>query len=154
MTHPLISDITNLAIPIAEKLNLNIVNLVFQTNFNPPILRIDIKNIDKDTSLESCEQMSHQLEAVLDEKEIIPFPYVLEISSPGLSENLEQDRDFVTFKGFPVLITTNTPYKKYTQWEGNLQGRNEQSVLLNCKGKILSIPRDIVTKVTLISQTT
>ncbi len=153
MTHPLIPDIKNLAIPIAEKLNLSIVNLVFQTNVNPPVLRIDIKNTtDIDTSLDNCEQMSRQLEEFLDAKQIIPFPYVLEISSPGLSENLASDRDFITFKGFPVLIETNTPYKKSTQWQGNLQGRNEQSVLLNCKGKIVKIPREIVTKVTLVNQ--
>ena len=152
MTHPLIHDIKNLANPIAEKLNFTIVNLVFQTNVNPPVLRIDIKNTEKDTSLDNCEQMSRQLEEMLDVKGIIPYPYVLEISSPGLSENLENDRDFITFKGFPVLIETNTVYKKSSQWQGNLQGRNEQSVLLNCKGKIVNIPREIVTRVTLVSQ--
>ncbi len=128
MTHPLIPDIKNLANPIAEKLNLTIVNIVFQTNFNPPVLRLDIKNTDKDTSLDNCEQMSRQLEENLDAQGIIPYPYVLEISSPGLSENLENDQDFITFKGFPVLIETNIPYKKSTQWQGNLQAEPSEGL--------------------------
>ncbi len=149
MTHPLIPEITNLAIPIAEKLNLTIVNIIFQTNKNPPVLRVDIQNRETDTSLDNCEQMSRQLEEILDSQAIIPHHYVLEISSPGVSENLETERDFLTFKGFPILIETSTPFKKSNQWQGNLQGRDEQSIFLNCKGKIVTIPREIVTRVTL-----
>ena len=149
MTHPLIQEITNLAIPIAKQLNLKIVNLVFQTNKNPPVLRVDIQNLNADTSLDNCEQMSRRLEETLDAKSVIPYAYVLEISSPGVSENLTTDRDFSSFKGFPVLVETNTPYKKSTHWQGTLHGRDEQIVYLNCKGKIITIPREIVIKVTL-----
>lgn len=149
MTHPLIPQITELATPIATQLNLEIVNIAFYTNKNPSVLRLDIQNLETDTSLDNCEQMSRQLEAILDAQEIIPHDYVLEISSPGLSEILQSDRDFVTFKGFPVLVETDTPYKKLTQWQGNLQGRDAKSVNINCKGKIISLPREIIIKVKL-----
>ncbi len=149
MTHPLIPEITKIATTIAEELNLKIVNIVFQTNKNPPVLRIDIQNLCQDTSLDNCEQMSRRLEEVLDTQAIIPYAYVLEISSQGLSENLTTDRDFLTFKGFPVQVETSIPHKKSDLWRGNIQGRDEKAVYLNCKGKILTIPREIVTKVTL-----
>jgi ribosome maturation factor RimP len=149
MTHPLIAEISQLATAIAEELNLKIVNIVFQTNKNPPVLRIDIQNLGQDTSLDNCEQMSRKLEEVLDHEAVIPYAYVLEISSPGLSENLTTERDFLTFKGFPVQVKTSTPYKKSVQWQGNLQGRDEQAIYLNCKGKIITIPREIVNQVTL-----
>jgi ribosome maturation factor RimP len=154
MTHPLIPEIANLANPIAEKLNLTIVDIIFQTNKNPPVLRIDIQNRETDTSLDNCEQMSLQLDEVLENKGIIPYPYILEISSPGVSDNLTSDRDFLTFKSFPVLVETNSIYKKSTQWQGNLQGRDEQFVYLNCKGKIINIPREIVIRVTLETKET
>lgn len=149
MTHPLIPEISQIATPIAEELNLKIVNIVFQTNKNPPVLRIDIQNLSQDTSLNNCEEMSRKLEEVLDLEAVIPHAYVLEISSPGLSENLTSERDFLTFKGFPVQIKTSIPYKKSVQWQGNLQGRDEKAIYLNCKGKIVTIPREIVTQVTL-----
>ena len=149
MTHPLIPNITEIAESIAKDLNLEIVNLVFQTNKNPPVLRIDIRNLSGDTSLDNCEKMSRLLEETLDAKDIIPFAYVLEISSPGIGNNLTTEREFISFKGFPVIVETNTIYKKNTQWLGNLQGRDEKAIYINCKGKIVAIPRDIVKQVQL-----
>ena len=58
MTHPLIPPILDLAIPIAAELGLDIVDVAFQTNKRPPVLRIDIRNLQQDTSLDDCEKMS------------------------------------------------------------------------------------------------
>lgn len=149
MTHPLIPSILELAEPIAHRLNLEIANIVLQTNKNPPVLRIDIQGMTGDTSLDDCEQMSRQLEESLDEENIIPFTYVLEISSPGIGNNLESEREFISFKGFPVIVETDARFKQKTQWEGTLQGRDEKFVYLNCKGKINKIPREIVKSVQL-----
>jgi ribosome maturation factor RimP len=106
MTHPLIPQITELATPVAAALGLDVVGAVFHTHQNPPILRIDIRNQSQDTSLTDCQQMSHALEAALDESDLIPDAYTLEISSPGISRTLTSDREFVSFKGFPVEVTT------------------------------------------------
>jgi len=149
MTHPLIPSIEEIAKSIAQELNLEIATLILQTNKNPPVLRIDIRNIDGDTSLDDCEKMSRKLEETLDTQDIIPFAYLLEISSTGIGNNLTSDREFISFKGFPVVVETNTEYKKRTQWQGNLQGRDEKAVYVNCKGKIVTIPREIVKQVSL-----
>ena len=147
MTHPLVPQIVDLASPIAEKLNLELVEVVFQTNKNPPVLKVSVRNLLKDTGLEDCEQMSRDLEAELDSQEIIPAAYVLEVSSPGISRILTTDRDFISFKGFAVVVNTAEPYKKRTQWKGTLQGRDEKSVYLNQKGRKISIPRDLIVTV-------
>ena len=147
MTHSLVPQIIDLAKPIAQKLNLEVVDVVFQTNKNPPVLRIDIRNILQDTGLEDCEQMSKTLEAQLDATALITGAYVLEVSSPGITRNLTTDREFITFKGFSVLIKTFAPYKNQKLWKGKLQGRDEKNVYLNQKGKTITIPRDLVAKV-------
>jgi ribosome maturation factor RimP len=151
MTNPLIKSIKTLAEPIAEQLNLKIVNIIFQTNKNPANLRIDIKNLLGETSLENCEKMSRLLEESLDKENIIPLAYTLEISSPGISNQLTTDREFISFRGFPVIVETNTVFKKRTKWQGKLQGRDEESVYVNCKGKIVKIPRNIISQVELES---
>ena len=144
MTHPLVPQIVDLASPLAEKLNLELVEVVFQTNKTPPVLRIDIRNLSQDTGLEDCEQMSRILEAQLDANETIPGAYVLEVSSPGIPRTLTTDREFISFKGFAVIVKTIEPYKKRTQWQGTLQGRDEHSIYINQKGKKITIPRDLV----------
>lgn len=149
MTHPLVSQIAELATPLAQELNLELVDIVFQTNKKPPVLRIDVRNLSADTSLDDCERMSLALEATLDTTEIIPGSYVLEVSSPGISRTLTTDRDFISFKGFSVIVKTFTPYKERKEWQGKLQGRDEQAVYINQKGKALAIPRHLIAKVQL-----
>ena len=149
VTHPVVPKIIELASPLAENLNLELVDAVFQTNRTPPVLRIDIRNPDGDTSLENCEQMSRVLEEELDLSEIISGAYVLEISSPGISRTLTTDREFTAFKGFAVTVKTFAPYKNQKEWQGRLQHRDETAIHINNKGKAIAIPRDLVAKVQL-----
>ncbi len=147
MTHPLVPKIIDLATPLAQKLNLEVVDVVFQTNKNPTVVRIDIRNTLQDTGLQDCEKMSKALEAELDTTALITGAYILEVSSPGITRNLTTDREFITFKGFSVTVKTFAPYKNQKIWRGKLQGRDENNVYLNQKGKTITIPTDLVAKV-------
>ena len=149
MTHPLVPQILEIAIPIAEDLGLEVIDVVFQTNKRPPVLRVDIRNKISDTGLNDCENMSRALEATLDTNDLIPSSYVLEVSSPGTSRSLSTDREFIAFKGFSAIVTTYAPYENQKEWRGKLQGRDEQAVYLNLKGKTIAIPKELVAKVQL-----
>ncbi|MEB3281095.1 MAG: ribosome maturation factor RimP [Lyngbya sp.] len=149
MAHPLVPKIIDLATPVAEALGLEVVGAVFYTNQTPPVLRVDIRNPNQDTGLDDCEQMSRALEEQLDTVDLIPDAYVLEISSPGISQTLTSDRDFISFKGFPVLIRTSEPYKGYKEWSGKLVRRDETAVYLNQKGRQMAIPRPVIAEVLL-----
>ncbi|PLZ94984.1 ribosome maturation factor RimP [Fischerella thermalis CCMEE 5268] len=149
MTHPLVPQIIDLATPVAEELELEIVGVVFHTNQRPPVLRVDIRNPHQDTGLDDCERMSRALEATLDAAEVIPDTYVLEVSSPGISRQLTTDREFISFKGFPVIVSTSPPYEGQQEWTGQLIRRDETSVYLNQKGRVIAIPLTQVTKVRL-----
>jgi ribosome maturation factor RimP len=148
MTHPLIPAILELAQPVAQQLNLEVVGGIFHTNQNPPVLRIDIRNLQADTGLDDCEQMSRALELALDAAELLPDAYVLEISSPGLSRQLSSDRDFVSFRGFEVVVRTQSPQAK--EWFGNLVSRDPDFVHLNQKGRPVKIPRAQIAEVQLV----
>lgn len=150
MTHPLVPQILDLATPVANSLDLELVGAVFHTNFHPPVLRVDIRNQQSDTGLDDCERMSRALEVALDEAGIIPDTYVLEVSSPGVSNVLNHDRDFVSFKGFTVMVMADQPYGGQQQWVGKLNRRDEAAVYLSLKGRTIAIPRNIVTKVQLV----
>jgi ribosome maturation factor RimP len=151
MTHPLIPQIIEIATPVATSLGLELVGAVFHTNQRPPCLRIDIRNPQTDTGLDDCERMSHALDAVLDEADIIPYAYTLEISSPGTSSELTTDREFIAFKGFAVQVTTSTPINGKTTWKGRLIDRDEQAVYLNQRGRKITLPRDLIAIVSLDS---
>ncbi len=69
---------------------------------------------------------------------VIEFPplLVVEIVSPGISRQLSSEREFQSFKGFPVIVTGQDSQGKPQEWRGKLQGRDEQSIYLNQKGRI------------------
>jgi ribosome maturation factor RimP len=150
MAHPLIPQILELAAPIATALGLEVVNAVFHTNQSPPVLRLDVRNLQGDTSLTDCEQMSRALETTFDEIELIPDAYVLEVSSPGVSPILTSDREFVSFRGFPAMVSTAVPHDGKTEWTGNLIRRDDQAVYLSQKGRVVAIPRQLIAQVQLV----
>ncbi|MGQ9837668.1 MAG: ribosome maturation factor RimP [Cyanobacteriota bacterium] len=151
MAHPLIPQLETLARPLATQLGYELVQMVFHTNQYPPILRVDIRPLDpeQETSHADCEAMSQALETELDRVDVIPGPYVLEISSPGLDNLLSSDRDFTVFKGFTVEVTLDPPYKGKALWSGHLLGRDEESVMLSLKGRQIRLPRASVQQVSL-----
>lgn len=149
MAHPLIPQILELAAPVAEDLGLEVVAAVFHTNQRPPVLRVDVRNLSEDTGLSDCERMSRSLEPVLDAAEIIADAYVLEVSSPGIGRNLDSDREFISFKGFPVIVSATDPINGPQEWSGNLVKRDDEAVYLSLKGRAIAIPRAVVSRVQL-----
>ena len=149
MAHPLIPQLIDLATPVAENLGLEVVGMVFHTNQRPPVLRVDICNPQQDTGLDDCERMSRALEAKLDEVNVIPDAYVLEISSPGISRQLTTDREFISFKGFAVIVNTSVPYEGQQEWTGKLIRRDDTAVYLNQKSRVFTIPRSLITRIQL-----
>ena len=152
MAHPLIPQITDIATPIATELGLEVVAVIFHTHDRPPCLRVDIRNPAAETGLQDCERMSRALEAALDTSETIPFPYALEVSSPGTSRQLTTDREFNAFSGFAVQVTTHQPVDKKTEWQGQLIRRDDTKIYLSLKGRTVEIPRELVSKVSLDDQ--
>lgn len=152
MSHPVIPPLLALAAPIADSLDLEVVNASFQTNQSPPVLRLDVCSRGGDTSLEHCAAMSRALDEAIEAENLLPDAYVLEVSSPGVSEVLSADRDFISFKGFPVLVETLEPYKGQTRWEGTLMRREDEHLLINQKGRPIKIPRTLVQQVRLSEQ--
>jgi len=148
MSHPLIPVVHELAKPVAAHLGLEAVAVYYYTHHSPPTLRVDIRHPSRDITLDDCEQMSHRLAEVLDASECVQANYVLEISSPGLSNDLKTDRDFQSFRGFPVqVVTTNSNTNQ--AWSGTLIGRDEVAIYLNQKGRKITIPREQVASVQL-----
>jgi ribosome maturation factor RimP len=149
MTHPLIPQIIDLANPVAESIGLEVVGAVLHTNQHPPILRVDIRNLQQDTGLDDCERMSRALELALDGSGLLADAYILEVSSPGIDRQLTTDREFISFKGFPVTVMTTEPFQGQKTWSGQLVRQDEEAIHLSRKGRAIAIPKTLVSKVQL-----
>lgn len=149
MSHPLIPQILQLAEEIAPQLSLEVLGIVIHTHKSPAVVRVDIRNLNQYTGLDDCERMSHALEEALDQKDLVPFAYVLEVSSPGIARELTSDREFIAFRGFTVIANMSNLYEGKQQWTGQLVGRDQSALTLSLKGKLINLPRELITKVEL-----
>jgi ribosome maturation factor RimP len=103
--------------------------------------------------IDELQALNTRLSAFIDNAEefgSLP-PFLLEVSSPGLSPSLRSDLDFSTFKGFEVTATLTEPFKGKIDWTGTLVGRDAEAVTLNLKGRLRSLPRVLVAEVRLPS---
>ena len=93
---------------VAKELNLEIVGLNLLTNLNPIIIKIIIKKTNQDDiTLDDCSTFNNPVSDLIDNSNLLKCSYVLEISSQGVSDELTSERDFKTFKGFPVNVELN-----------------------------------------------
>ena len=82
-----------------------ICSLKIKTNKNPIIIEITIKSINgNDISLDDCALFNTPAYEEIEKSNLLNCSYVLEISSQGVSDELTSERDFKTFKGFPVNV--------------------------------------------------
>ena len=109
------------------------------------------KGDSSDVNLDDCAHFSQAFGEALEASELITGAYVLEITSPGLGDVLQQDRDFRSFRGFPVCVRQRDAKGGEIQREGTLLGRDADAVELNLRGRIQRIPRCDVLEVRLTS---
>ena len=98
---------------VANEWDLIICSLNIQTNQNPTVVKITIKKTNgDDISLEDCASFNAPVSEEIENSNLLKCSYVLEISSQGVSDELTSDRDFKTFKGFPVNVQLNQKNSK------------------------------------------
>jgi ribosome maturation factor RimP len=83
--------------------------------------------------IDDCQQLSEELEEVLDKSDPIKESYILEVSSPGLDRVLKKDRDFEREMGKMVDVTTYAPFDGQKLTVGQLSAFNTDSITLDEK---------------------
>jgi len=135
---------------VADEWNFEICSLNIQTNQNPIIIEVIIKKTTgDDISLDDCALFSTPASAKIENSNLLNCSYVLEISSQGVSDELTSERDFKTFKGFPVNVELNQKNSKIKFLNGLLYEKSKDYLAINIKGKIKKIPFDEVLKISL-----
>ena len=135
---------------VANIWDFEICNLKIQTNRNPIVLEIIIKKTNgDDISLDDCALFNVPAFEEIENSNLLNCSYVLEISSQGVSDELTSERDFKTFKGFPVNVELNQKNSKIKFLNGLLYEKSKDYLAINIKGKIKKIPFDEVQKISL-----
>ena len=94
--------------------------------------------------IEDCQSLSEKLEKLLDERDVIPEQYILEVSSPGLDRVLKKPRDFERERGKQVDVSLYEPLDGEKVIVGTLDGYDGKALTLEGrepipKGKIAQV---------------
>lgn len=152
LPHPLDPELERLASQVALTSGFEVRTVQVLTHRIPMTVQVLVQRTDgTDISLDECAALSGPLAEAIEASGCLESAYVLEVSSPGIGEDLQSDRDFTSFRGFPVEVLQRRPDGRESRHEGLLLGRDEQNVLLNVRGRQLRLPRDQVLRVRLVS---
>jgi ribosome maturation factor RimP len=110
---PVLARVRELAEPVCAHHAIDLVDVAWTTEGGARTLRVMIERVPRDgsrpdphgttgwgVSLEDCADVSRALSAVLDEGDVVPGRYNLEVSSPGVERPLFSAADFSRFVGF------------------------------------------------------
>lgn len=152
MPHPLLPDLERLAQAAVATSGFALKGVHLFTHRIPMTVQVLVQRADgSDISLDECASLSAPLGEAIEAAELLGDAYVLEVSSPGVSDELHDDRDFRSFRGFPVAVRCRDSKGLELRREGLLLERDATDVHLNIRGRTQRIPRDSVISVCLVS---
>ncbi len=142
--------LTDLIETTLEPTAFEVVQVEFQKAGGTWTLRVFIDHPDGVT-LPHCQEVSHILDEMLEEKDPIPNEFNLEVSSPGVDRPLVKLKDYQRFLNERVFIKTHQPIDGSRKFTGELLTCSDGAIEVKCEsnGATSRIPIDMIAKATL-----
>ena len=147
MSKQTITELKKIASQAAGNNGFDVINLEMFTHSSPLSIQIHIRNKDpqKYVTIDDCSLLSHPIDEAIQSSSILNKPFTLEISSEGIGDELNKDRDFETFKGFPIEVIYLDIKRIEQHTKGLLLKKSDNDLQINQKGKIHRIPfQDVI----------
>ena len=141
-------DLRELIEPVIEDRGCELVDVDDARGSGRDVLRITIDRAEGDgqVPVDSCAEISREIESQLDAADVIPGRYRLEVSSPGLDRVLAREKDFLTACGSEVRISTRRPLAGRRRFRGMLIDFKDAIARVSVDGVEVRIPFDEVAK--------
>ncbi|MDK2798538.1 MAG: ribosome maturation factor RimP [Clostridiales bacterium] len=141
--------VEELAQPIAEKNNCEIVDVEFKKEGANWFLRIFIDK-DEGITIDDCEAVSKEISDKLDEVDPIEQSYFLEVSSPGINRPLKKDKDFLKFLDHKIEIKLYEAMNGTKLLRGVLESYHDGIITIKLEeGNIVEIAKEKAAQVIL-----
>ena len=142
-----VSEVWELAAPLAEHEGLEIVDIEFryEGSRGGRVLRLYLDKAGG-PNMEDLSRMSRQLSDLLDARDTIDGTYTLEVSSPGINRPLKKPDHFIPFIGKRIRVRTRDMIDGRRSFLGILAELVEDGVILAQEGKRYRIPFAMIEK--------
>ena len=144
----LLEEIRQVVEPILQSQGYELVDLEYRREPQGWVLRIYLAR-EGGVTLDNCADVSGEIGAVLEAKDVVPNSYVLEVSSPGLTRPLKKPEDFNKFSNRLVKIKLYEPLEGQKNFKGTLLGLEGEKVRLEIEGRVYELPLQGIAKANL-----
>lgn len=131
--------------------DIDIVDVEVVGSAKAPVVRVRIDHANEDGKTINLDEVAAEtgwISDTLDEVDVFPGSFMLEVSSPGIDRPLRRVRDFERFSGSQVSLQT-TALEGRRRYTGKLLGIQENVVSLESDGMTYDIPLTEIKKCTL-----
>jgi ribosome maturation factor RimP len=136
----IVDKVSHLVEPVVQEFGMEMVDVEFRPERGRWILRVFI---DKEggITVDDCASVSRELGDLIEAEDIIDYPYVLEISSPGLNRPLRKESDFIRAIGKMVRLKMSRPINRRRNFTGRLANVREGVIsLLVDENNLVELP--------------
>ena len=128
--------VQNLLEPIINRLGYDLYDVIYTKEGKDYYLRIFIDKEDG-IGIEDCEKVNNEINDILDEKDLIPESYFLEVSSPGVERLLRKEKHFLKNLGKEINIKLYRPINNKREFRGLLNSFENGIIALQSEEEIL-----------------
>ena len=139
----------DLALPVAEKMGLDIWDVEYIKEAGEWYLRVYIDKAEGGIFINDCEAFSREMDPILDEADPIEGSYVFEVSSAGAERQLKRPSDFERFMGSNVEVKLYKAVEGRKSYQGTLCGYEDGKVTVDVSGSEMSFENEVVAAVRL-----
>ena len=102
----LATEVRELATPLADELGVDLVDVEVKGQTGSRVLKLiaDAFHPGEELDIDQIAKLSRQVGDALDETDLVPGAYTLEVSSPGATRPLVRQRDFARNVGREVRV--------------------------------------------------
>lgn len=118
---------------------LELVDLIYRYEGKNLFLRILCDRPEGGITMDECARINEELGRLLDEKNIIGSPYILEVSSPGVDRPLRTKGDFLRCLNRRALFFLREPLNGKLEWQGIISKVTDEAVEVEIDGNIIVI---------------
>ena len=126
--------------PMLSSRQIELVDLICRNSSGRILLRF-LVDTPRGITMAELSSVNQAVGALLEEYDVIPSAYMLEVSSPGLDRPLKKAVDFERVIGRRLRISTTVPVALKREHVGELLNANEEAIVLKLdQGEKLRIP--------------
>ena len=130
--------VADLIKPTLEGNGIELVDVEYKKTGKIWVLRVFIDK-NQEVTVHDCQELSREIEDLIEIHELIDDHYVLEVSSPGLNRPLKKDTDFLRNKGKRIQIKTYSPINNKKENVGTVIDFVNGTLFLEDKKDILKV---------------